>query len=490
MARRRRRLGVCTMVGALFFTVLPTAAGQYATSSGFSATDYATGFPESAVNHWGPLGIAFDQSDNLYVADTVDGNIYRFQPGGGVAGAATRLSSSPIPGTIAGLVVAPSGAIYLARYSPGDVVEIDPGTGQIVRTVADVPCATGLAIDPVSGDLFVSENQCGSTIYRISGYQHRPGTVSSYTEAPGVDGLAFDRDGTLYAESDGTVIRIDGTNSSTPGAVTDLAQVPDGDGLAFGSHTLGTTPELVANRNDGIVTVVDFSRGFPAETNIFTGGSRGDFAAVDSQGCLYITQSSSIVRIGGPGQTCTFQPSAQGAAAPPGVVVSVLGRTATRACVKLKSIALRLRQQGRVRLRSATIYVNGRRVKRVSGSAVMAPVTLTRLPQSSFTVKVVALTTRGKRLISTHFYANCVPPKRTQCTRRGRVLLSVPRKRVERIVSVTVYLNGRRIDTVHGRNVNTVALAHHPSGRFRVKLLTRDSRGRSAVLTRTFVGCG
>src|SRR5437763_8104213 len=49
-------------------------ANAYTTASGYVAQDYATGFQAAS---YGPIGIAFDQSDNLYVADSFDGHIYR-----------------------------------------------------------------------------------------------------------------------------------------------------------------------------------------------------------------------------------------------------------------------------------------------------------------------------------------------------------------------------------------------------------------------------
>src|SRR5579884_1007913 len=324
---------------------VPGAAQAYTTAHGYAASDYVTGLPESAGNQTGPLGIAFDQSDNLYVADTADGNIYSFQPGGGAASAGTRLTSSPIPGKITGLVFSQSGALYLARYSPGDVVQIDPSTGQVLRTVASIPCATGLAIDPVSGDLFVSQNLCGNTIYRISGYAAGTATVSAFTSAPAVDGLAFDQSGILYAESAGSIVRIEGTNSPAPGVVTAVAKVPGADGVAFGAHVSGGPPFLVTNRNDGIVTRVDLNQMPPAQSNIFSGGSRGDFAAVDSAGCLYITQSHSVVRITGPDGRCKFEPTTTGTAPAPGITAGVLGAHTSLSC-KRHTLRFRIRQQG------------------------------------------------------------------------------------------------------------------------------------------------
>ena len=413
---------------ALFWPGAP-AASAYSTAAGYAATAYVTGLPEVVADSWGPIGIAFDQSDNLYVSDAQDANIYRFQPGGGTADSNTRLTSSPIYGGIAGLAFSRSGALYAALHSAGEIVQIDPDTGSVLRTVAEVPCPLGLAVDPVSGDLFASD-QCDSTIFRISNYASGMGTVTSYASAPHVDGIAFDNSGALYAEASWNILEIGGTNSSSPGQVSNVANVPTADGVAFGAHQSGQPSFLVTNDNNGTVTRVDFGQGPPSENQIFTGGTRGDFAAVDSEGCLYITQSASIVRISG-GQQCAFEPTTGGSRPPAGIVVSVLGASTTTigrrttrgaACVAAKSLTLRVRQKGRVRLRSVSVYVNGKLVKRLSGTAAQGPIVIRRLPRGPFTVKVIARTTRGKRLMSSHRYANCgkAKPVRHRAKKRHR----------------------------------------------------------------------
>jgi sugar lactone lactonase YvrE len=484
----KRRAGLGGGVAAAFALVIAAPAGAYSAATGYRAGNYVTGFPESAANHWGPLGIAFDQSDNLYVADAADGNIYRFQPGGGVASADTRLTSSPIKGRLAGLIVSSSGNLYLARYQAGDVVQIDSGTGRIVRTIASVPCATGLAIDPVSGDLFVSQNQCGSTIYRISGYQSGPATVSSYSSAPGVDGLAFDKSGTLYAESDGNILEMGGTSSSTPGRVTKLAKVPSADGLAFGAHASGQPPFLVVNRNDGRVTRVGFDTQPPSKENIFIGGSRGDFAAVDSSGCLYITQSASIVRIHGQGSRCTFEASTAGSAPPPGLsLATVSGARSGRACARRRALVVRVWQRGRVRLKSLAVYLNGKRIERVKGASVTGPIVVKHPPTSAFTLKIVATTTRGKRLVTRRHYSSC-HRRRRACVSTRRLAIRLPR-RDGQIVLADAYIRGRLVKRERGRSLKRIVLHRLPHRRFTVKLVMRTAGGKRFTVRRTFVGC-
>jgi hypothetical protein len=157
------------------------------------------------------------------------------------------------------------------------------------------------------------------------------------------------------------------------------------------------------------------------------------------------------------------------------------------ACVRVASLRLRVSQRGRVRLRSATVYVNGRRVKQLHGSAVTAPFVLSHLPRSSFTVKIVAVTTRGRMLVSTRHYANCSKPAVRRCS--AGVTVQVPQRHGARAASVGVFVNGRRTRTVRAHDVKRITLRHPPHGRFTVKLVTHYTRGRNATTRRTFPAC-
>jgi hypothetical protein len=76
--------------------------------------------------------------------------------------------------------------------------------------------------------------------------------------------------------------------------------------------------------------------------------------------------------------------------------------------VPLRRLVFRIRQRGRVRLRSAVIYVAGKRVKTVRGRALTGRIVVTRRPRHrSFTLTVVARTTKGKKLTTRHRYRNC-----------------------------------------------------------------------------------
>jgi hypothetical protein len=237
-----------------------------------------------------------------------------------------------------------------------------------------------------------------------------------------VDGLAFAGDGTLFAATGTQVLRIDGTDSDTPGLVRAIASVPKADGVAVGIPAAGDRPFVVANRNDGIVTHVDFGSMPPAQSNIFSGGSRGDFLSVDSRGCLYVTQTSSIVRITPPG-ACNLTPSTPGAGTStpaPGLIVDTVdtggGKPGAkggkvRKCILRHRLVVRVRQRGRVRLRAIKVYVNGKHRKTLRHRRVSAPIVIKHVPRGRFTVKLVARTTRGRKLTAKKHFHNCSKAK-------------------------------------------------------------------------------
>jgi hypothetical protein len=415
MGRLRGVLAALALAAAAAWAIAAAEASAYTIAPGYAASDYATGFPSDSKNHWGPVGVAFDASDNLYVSDFVDGNLYRFQPGGGVAGTSTLVNYPPLRGGIKGLAFTRSGHLYLARAIARDVVEIDPGSGRVVRRVAGgMDCPTGLAVDPVSGDLFVSQ-PCAGRIVRISSFASGPGKASTYaTPAHGSDGLAFAPDGTLYAASDGRVLQIDGTGSSSPGVTRSVAVVPGADGLAVGLPPAGEAPFILVNGNDGTVTRVEFSKSPPEQSTVLSGGSRGDFVAVNSRGCLFITQTDAITKIVPSGTQCDLAPTTPGAGtglgSRPGITVDALTGRRFK-CVAARRLAVRVRQHGRVRLRTVRVYVNGKHRRTLRHRNVTRVIFIKHLPRGRFTVKLVARTTKGRKLVAKRRFKNCA--KRT-----------------------------------------------------------------------------
>ena len=219
------------------------------------------------------------------------------------------MNATAIGGLPRGLAFGRDGSLFLANQGFGVVVQIDPTNGTVLRTVANnLGNAVGLATDPLSGDLFVS-NLVNNSILRISNFASGPGTASLYASPGNVpDGIAFGPDGTLYAAllATGGVAKITGTDSPMPGAVTILPVFVGADGMAISATP--NTPFLYGNDNAGIIAKVDLSTTPPTVTDIFTGGSRGDFATVGLDGCLYATQTDRVIKVTNADGTCLPPP--------------------------------------------------------------------------------------------------------------------------------------------------------------------------------------
>src|SRR4051794_24992494 len=196
IGRRARALLACAAVA-----VCCAPAARAATPApGYAVSDFATAFP---ITDFGPIGLAFDPArpagdPRLYVGDYSNGVIYRFDSGGGVADAAHALNPlAPIAGNPDGLAFDSSGRLYVALQTLGRVAEISTTDAHVIRYLDPfVPCAAGIATDPLSGDLMVTAVSCsGIGVYRISNYAASGGTATAYG-GPSTDGITIGPDGT------------------------------------------------------------------------------------------------------------------------------------------------------------------------------------------------------------------------------------------------------------------------------------------------------
>jgi uncharacterized repeat protein (TIGR01451 family) len=284
-----------------FLLVSAGAAQAYTTAPGWIATDYATNFPHFTGDRAGPVGLAFDSQANLLVTDPAAGALYKIPPGGGDA-AQHKLKDGY--GLAGGLAYDKQGRLYMARSDKHDIVEINPASGDILRTLnAGQPCPLALATDPVSGDMFSSNVFCaGGSIMRVN---MSSGVARSYTPGQDSDGLTFGPDGTLYAAADGKVLRIAGTSSSSPGQTTVIQNVPGADGIAYAPATALDDEYLVVDRTDGEIDRLDFDGHI---TPIVTGASRGDLVTVGPDRCIYATLQDRVITLGPATGQCNFSP--------------------------------------------------------------------------------------------------------------------------------------------------------------------------------------
>ncbi|HTA17116.1 MAG TPA: hypothetical protein VK786_05165, partial [bacterium] len=272
-------------------------------SLGFSLTDFADHF--AVLQQGDGLVSAYDVAaatdGTLYVSSHTDGFVYHFNTANALplsASAYTQLNPTALPGGISGLCVTADQRLYVARLDQGDIVELDRSSGALLREVATaIPCASHLAQDPASGDLFVS-SLCRNSIYRISDYSSGPGSVTLYTgSVNGPDGLGFGPDGTLYVAAQDGLDRVAGTAGPNPGTVTPLLGQLGLNGLAVQAGAPGLLPYLYATTSDGSLLRFDTNIVGLDPKRIFFGGQRGEGLGLDAAGRLYVTQSYGVALV-------------------------------------------------------------------------------------------------------------------------------------------------------------------------------------------------
>jgi uncharacterized repeat protein (TIGR01451 family) len=343
------------------------AAEAYQTAPGWVATDYVTGFDHGSGA--GPVGLAFDGSSNLLVAAAGSASLHKVPPGGGTA-AGTRIRDGY--GHAAGLAFDKTGRLYMARGLDGDVVEINPASGEVLRTVVSgLPCPVGLATDPISGDLFVSNVFCkGGGIFRISDFESGEGTLERYAGTQDADGLTFAPDGSLYAAGGVRIVRISGTNTKSPGTVIPVAELPNVDGIAYSPATTSQPEYLVVVRTDGQIDRVDMNG---QTTPILTGGSRGDLVTVGPDQCVYADLQDRVIKLGPSTGTCSFaSQDVLGTRSTNRNVDTAIRATAAKSVRRGKRFELRLRVSNRSRNTAHTVVVTDRLPKGVAFSKVRA----------------------------------------------------------------------------------------------------------------------
>ncbi len=180
-----------------------------------------------------PQAVAFNSAGDLFEADYRSGNIYEFTPDGTRSTFASGFSF-PIGMTFDSL-----GNLFVgAGYGDGNgyVTKITPG--QVQSTFATgLSFPDGLAFNN-AGDLFVGD-QGDSAIYEYT----PTGTPIGSTSVYGVDGLAFDSTGDLFATSHaGSIVEI--TPDGTPSIFVPESGIPAG--AAFAPVPEPSMPGLLA----------------------------------------------------------------------------------------------------------------------------------------------------------------------------------------------------------------------------------------------------
>ena len=304
----------------------PTAA------PGFTLTPFANGFVAQNfffgnINFVGCPGVsnpAFDASGSMLVADFPTGDLYKLPATGGAASTANKLSN--LGKTFGNLVFGKDGSLYGSIFSPAAVVQVDPATGAVVRVVASgFSCASGLAIDPLSGDLFFDDNCVGgiqnASIWRVQNPSNANPTVVVYSTLPGFGNgaLAFAPDGTLFAvccafsNATAPVLMISGTNQPAPhNAVPINGITADTGGLAIGEVLPnGAAKSLIVHTGGaaggvgGSLKLIDLTT---LSATVLANGL-AEPGVIGPDGCMYVNSHDTILRLAPLAGPCSFAPT-------------------------------------------------------------------------------------------------------------------------------------------------------------------------------------
>ncbi|MFN0127301.1 MAG: Ig-like domain-containing protein [Verrucomicrobiales bacterium] len=246
----------------------------------FSVRTFAWGFADSGAGI-GPRGIVFLPNGDVLISNGAARNsLYRLTAAGGQVGAPIALNSSY---PIYDLALDSAGRVW-ATTGGGPLLRLDPTTGAVLAQYGP-DGARGLAVDPLTDDIFYSSNE---GIIRLNTFT---GKITRFSTLR-VDGMDFSPDGTLWTLSwpdRGELLRWDrhGVNER-------VATLPGGaDGIAAGRPGSPFADKIVVNSNNGTVSLVDPITG--TVTILASGGSRGDFAKSGPHGGIFVTQLDQIV---------------------------------------------------------------------------------------------------------------------------------------------------------------------------------------------------
>ena len=259
------------------------------------ANDWVTNLPGTFL---GPIGL-IDDGTNFFVADLINGTLYRLPASGGDASTATTAADG-----FFGLAL--SHGTYFATSLGAGLFTFDPTTLTPTATNVSLPCGSlGLAGDPLSTDLYVN-TACG--MYRVQNPLSATPTVTFFStgDTNELDGLTISTDGQQFWAADlfaQAVVEFNRSGTLVQ-SIPDTAG-PDGVGIASPNTTSGAinvSNNVFINNNDGSVWRVDTNNG-NAISIVASGGTRGDMATVGPDGCLYVTQADRVEQLA----PCFFQ---------------------------------------------------------------------------------------------------------------------------------------------------------------------------------------
>jgi hypothetical protein len=92
--------------------------------------------------------------------------------------------------------------------------------------------------------------------------------------------------------------------------------------------------------------------------------------------------------------------------------IATLPKQGRRRCLSRRSFKIRLKEPRGDALRSAEVFLNGKRIQVRTGERLTAPINLRGLPKGRYTVKIVAKTVLGKTIQGKRRYRTCATKRR------------------------------------------------------------------------------
>ncbi|HET8568876.1 MAG TPA: hypothetical protein VFM93_07820 [Candidatus Limnocylindria bacterium] len=286
------------VASALQLGAVPAAANGATAGAGFALTTWSSGLSSAAI------GVAFRPATGELFVTTENGHLWRVPAAGGGAADLGNIGSKP-----RGIAFTPSGGLFVAIYGTGSggtggkVIEADPATGAILRTVVDRDCAKGLAYDPGTGGLLLTTCGYVRRIVNLATTPVDPFHVGAYD----IDAIQVAADGRAFANG-----RTDATNPCMPICSADRQQIWElhPSSAATVANIAGTTgltvlgpavpstghPKFIfANTASGAIVKRNTESG--ATLTAVTGGDAGWYMTLGPDGCLYATHGSDILRL-------------------------------------------------------------------------------------------------------------------------------------------------------------------------------------------------
>lgn len=301
-----------------------SCAGTPVTAApGFTVTPFATGFVAknffySGVSFGGCAGAipTFDAAGNMLAADFSNGNLYKLSPSGGAVSNANILASLGL--TIERPVFGKDGRMYSTHVvtgggvSTGDVIEIDPSTGAVVRTlVTGLTCAGPLAVDPLSGDLFLTDICVpgNPSLWRIQNPASASPTLTVYATLPGDpggehDSIVFAPNGTIYVVASGVIVQVAGTDTPSPPATSSLG-IASGPYIALGEAQANGAAKSLIVQSAGILQLIDITTS-PFTSTALANSTTILSPTVGPDGCLYFGAAETTFKLGPNSGGCGF----------------------------------------------------------------------------------------------------------------------------------------------------------------------------------------